>query len=116
MAKDCFKKKADMKKNKEIEVKSPNALSSGNYASSETCENLKPEGENKLEIALASCDQLPNNQSWWIDGGAPQHMLPVKKDMTDFFKFKNPNIVKLGDNVSYMHMERGLFNYQFMRG
>ena len=29
-------------------------------------------------------------------------MLPVKKDMTDFVKFKNPNIVKLADN-SVLH-------------
>ena len=88
-----------MKKNKEIEEKSSNASSSGNYASSETCENLEPEGENKPEIALASGDQLPKNQSWWTDSGASQHMSPVKKDMTDFVKFKNPNIVKLADNI-----------------
>ena len=62
-AKDCFKKKADMKKNKEIKEKSSNASSSGNYASWETCENLEPEGENRPEIALASGDQLPKNQS-----------------------------------------------------
>ena len=63
MAKDCFKKKADTKKNKEIEEKSSNASSSGNYASSETCENLEPEGESKPEIAFASGGQLPKNQS-----------------------------------------------------
>ena len=102
MAKDCFKKKADMKKNEEIEEKSSNASNSGNYASSETCENLEPEGENKLEIALASGDQLLKNQSWWIDSNASQHMSPVKKEMTEFVKFKNPNIVKLADN-SVLH-------------
>ena len=102
MAKGCFNKKADMKKNKEIEEKSSNASSSGNYTSNETCENLEPEGENKPEIALASGDQLLKNQSWWTDSGASQHMSPVKKDMTDFVKFKNPNIVKLADN-SVLH-------------
>ena len=100
MAQDCFKKKAGMKKNKEVEEKSSNASSSGNYASRETCENLEPDGENKPEIALASGGQLPKNQSWWI--GASQHMSPVKKDMSDFVKFKNPNIVKLADN-SVLH-------------
>ena len=101
------------KKNKEIEEKSLNASGSGNYANGETCENHESEGENKPENALASGDQLPKNQSWWIDSGASQQMSNVKKDMTDFVKLKNPNIVK---RVSYMHMERGLFNYQFMMG
>ena len=54
-----------MKKNKDIEEKSSNASSSGNYASSETCENLEPESENKPEIALASDDQPPKIK---IDG------------------------------------------------
>ena len=87
-----------MKKNKEIEEKSSHASGSGNYASSETCENLEPESEYKPETALASGDHLPKNQSWWTDSGASQHILPVKKDMTGFVKFKNPNIVKLPDN------------------
>ena len=57
---------------------------------------------NKPEIALASGDQLPKNHSWRTDSGASQHVSPVKKDMTDFVKFKNPNIVKLADN-SVLH-------------
>ena len=53
------------------------------------------------EIVLSSSNVPKNNNSdsnWWIDSGASQHMSPVKKEMTDFVRFKSPLGVKLADN------------------
>ena len=63
------------------------------------------ESEVHLEIALASSDVPKNNNSdsnWWIDSRASQHMSPVKKEMTDFVRFKSSLDVKLADN-SVLH-------------
>ena len=100
--KDCFKKKADSNKQKEAEEKSSKVSASGNYVSSESCDE---ESKVHLEIASASRIVPKNNNSesnWGIDSGASQHMSPVKKEMTDFVRLKSPLDVKLADN-SVLH-------------
>ena len=74
IAKDCFKKKADSNKKKEAEDKSSKVHASGNYVSSESCDE---ESEVHPEIALVSSNVPDNNNSdsnWWIDFGASQHV------------------------------------------
>ena len=101
--KRLFQEEADSNKQKEAEDKSSKVSASGNYVSSESCDE---ESEVHLEIALASSNVLNNSDSnWCIDSGASQQMSPAEKEMTDFVRFKSPLDVKLAD-ISVLHAYR----------
>ena len=62
--------------------------------------NAGKEVESKVmtpEISLVIGGESENNQ-WFIDSGASQHMTPDRKSLVNFEKFKTPTEVKLADN------------------
>ena len=89
IVKDCSKKKADSNRQKEAEEISSKVSASGNYISSNGCDE---ESEVHPEIGLVSSNVPENNNldsNWWIDTGASQHMAPVKKEVAGFVRLKS---------------------------
>ena len=87
-ARDCFKKKADEKQNK-------NPAEAHRI---ESVQNYDDNNDDNPEIALVIDHNLPQCDGWWIDSGASQHMTFDKKGMHKYVAFKDPLKVKLAEN------------------
>eukprot|EP00795_Rhopilema_esculentum_P012375 gene12375-3031_t len=85
-AKDCYKKKADQKKDPKTEA--ANSAEDSNAGSATATS----------EIALAVNTNASKKNEWWIDSGASKHMTPENAKMLNYTKFSNPLPVKLADN------------------
>ena len=92
-ARDCYKKKAD--------ARSKQQKMSANIAEMKSNDVMndveKSEDMKEPEIALFSGNH--NNNDWWIDSGASQHMSPNKKEMDDYTNFKKPLQIRIADNT-----------------
>ena len=92
-ARDCFKKKNDLKKKT-----SANVAKSDHKTATD-------------EIALKSLNENEEGD-WWIDSGATQHMTPERKTFTNFATFEKSLKVKLGnDSIVYIPMVKELFTF-----
>ena len=85
-ARDCYKKKKDMK------------TSSANV--------VKDENETVEELALKSSNDSSKG-NWWIDSGATQHMTFQKDDIENYTTFKAPLKVKLADDSTVNSYGKG---------
>lgn len=92
-ARDCRKKKADMKRNEQSHV--------GNFVTND----LK--GRSKSELALKSSNPVKDDAEWLIDSGASQHMTPDKKIIDNFSNFNKPLNVKLADDRILLSYGKG---------
>ena len=81
-ARDFYKRKADAK-NSETENRAV-----GNFVADANASD---------EVALKSSLKC-NEDNWWIDSGASQHMTHDKKGFSNYVKFEEPVHVKLADN------------------
>ena len=104
-ARDCFKKKNATKRNEAV----------GNYINAE--ENSNQDADNHV-IALKSDESLndSDNNDWWIDSGASQHMTPTKTHMNNYAKFNKPLIVKLADDTILHAIGKGNIRLKIRRG
>ena len=87
-ARDCFKKKADEKQNK-------NPAEAHRI---DSVQNYDDNNDDNPEIALVIDHNLRQCDGWWIDSGASQHMTFDKKGMHKYVAFKDPLKVELADN------------------
>ena len=85
-AKDCYKKKADQKKDPKPEA--ANSAEDPNAGSATATS----------EIASTVNTNASKKNVWLIDSGASKHMTPEKAKMSNYTKFSKPLPVKLADN------------------
>ena len=102
---DCFEKKNATKRNEAV----------GNYINAE--ENSNQDVDNHV-IALKSEESLndSDNNDWWIDSGASQHMTPTKTHMNNYAKFNKPLVVKLADDTILHTIGKGNIRLKIRRG
>ena len=92
-AKDCYKKKADAKKQCQETANKADCIENKNTEYS--------------EVALTVNDNSALCKEWWIDSGASRHMTPKKNSLVNFQKFEAPSQVKLADNSTLNSYGKG---------
>ena len=87
----CYKRKVDAKNSQ------PESRAVGNFVADENASD---------EVALKSSLKC-NEDNWWIDSGASQHMTHNKKEFSNYFKFEELVHVKLADNSVLQYHGKG---------